>query len=79
MQVHVMLFANLKQRAGRGELSLELAEPATVRSAATALTDRLDGIDLKGVMCAVNERFADPATPLSEGDTVAFLPPVSGG
>jgi len=79
MQVHVLLFANLKQRAGRGELSLELSEPATVRTAADALTRQLGAVDLKGVMCAVNERYADPSASLSEGDTVAFLPPVSGG
>lgn len=79
MQVHVLLFANLRQRAGRSELSLELPEPATVRTAADALVKQLDAVDLKGVMCAVNERYAGPTTALSEGDTVAFLPPVSGG
>lgn len=79
MQVRVLLFANLKQQAGRGELSLELPEPATVRSAAAALGERLGALPLEGVMCAVNERYVDPGTALSEGDTVAFLPPVSGG
>ena len=30
-------------------------------------------------MSAVNERFAEPSTPLAEGDVLALLPPVSGG
>jgi molybdopterin synthase catalytic subunit len=28
---------------------------------------------------SVNKEFADPATPLADGDEVAFFPPVSGG
>jgi molybdopterin synthase catalytic subunit len=31
------------------------------------------------IVLAHNQRFADPATALTEGDEVAFLPPVSGG
>lgn len=33
----------------------------------------------KNMLVAVNEAFADPKAPLNEGDTVAVLPPVSGG
>ncbi len=33
----------------------------------------------KTVRCAVNQEFADPATPLRSGDEVAFFPPVTGG
>jgi len=31
------------------------------------------------VKVAINDRFEDWHTPLKEGDTVAFLPPFSGG
>lgn len=34
---------------------------------------------LGAVRCAVNERFVDEDHVLSEGDTVALIPPVSGG
>lgn len=30
-------------------------------------------------LLAVNQRFADRATPLKDGDEVALMPPVSGG
>lgn len=33
----------------------------------------------KDALLAVNQSFADPGTPLKDGDEVAFMPPVSGG
>jgi len=33
----------------------------------------------KDALLAVNQSFADPATPLTDGDEVALMPPVSGG
>jgi len=33
----------------------------------------------KEALLAVNQSFADPATPLTDGDEVALMPPVSGG
>jgi len=77
--VTVLLFADLRLTAGRDRLELDLPERATVRSAADRLERELGSGRLSGVMCAVNERYAGPATVLSEGDVVAFLPPVSGG
>lgn len=79
MTVTVLLFADLRVQAGQARLELELPEAATVRAAAGRIESRLGDGRLHGAMCAVNERYADPATPLREGDVVAFLPPVSGG
>lgn len=79
MQIHILLFASLRDRAGRKELELELPEAATVRLAAETLQHEIANLDLRGSMCAVNERYANPSTALSDGDTIAFLPPVSGG
>jgi molybdopterin converting factor small subunit len=31
------------------------------------------------VRVAINQQFADPGTPLADGDELAFLPPISGG
>jgi len=79
MTVTVLLFADLRRQAGSNRLQLELPDAATVRSAAGRIEERLGDGRLRGAMCAVNERYADPATPLADGDVVAFLPPVSGG
>jgi molybdopterin converting factor subunit 1 len=34
---------------------------------------------LGSVRIAVNEEFAEPGAPLTDGDVVALIPPVSGG
>jgi molybdopterin synthase sulfur carrier subunit len=77
--VTVLLFAELRVAAQRPRLELDLPVGSTVRTAADQLERVLGSERLRGVMCAVNERYADPATALAEGDVVAFLPPVSGG
>ena len=76
MRVTVRLFAQLRERAGASELSIELPDGARVRDALDEL-GALTG-DLPVVM-AVNREYADGDAPLSAGDELALIPPVSGG
>jgi molybdopterin synthase catalytic subunit len=76
MTVRVRLFAVLRERAGKGEIELELPEQARVSDALAQLSS-LAG-DLSVVM-AVNRSYATPETPLHAGDELALVPPVSGG
>ena len=76
MQVTVRLFAGLRERAGTGERSVELAEGACVRDVWNAL--KLDQ-QPPGLLYAVNREYAAPDRLLSDGDEVALIPPVSGG
>jgi molybdopterin synthase catalytic subunit len=76
MRVSVRLFAGLRERAGEDQIELELAEGASVGDALAALSELTDGIR---VVMAVNREYADAATPLSPGDELALIPPVSGG
>ncbi len=78
MKVTALLFAQFRVAAGRNRIELELPPKATVRGVADRLETDLD-VDLSGALCAVDERFSDPDAPLCGGETVAFLPPVSGG
>ena len=81
MTVRALFFGHWRDRAGAGELPLALPEGATVADAALALAEsnsKLAGI-LERVRVAVGEEFATPAAPLKDGDTLAFLPPMSGG
>ncbi len=78
MNVQVLFFAKLKREAGVGQTTLELPDGSSVREAA-ALLERQFPLTLGGCMAAVNEVYATPDTALSEGDAVAFLPPVAGG
>jgi molybdenum cofactor biosynthesis protein MoaC/molybdopterin converting factor subunit 1 len=82
MTVRIRLFAILRQRAGAGELTLELAEGATVTEALQALDREGPLAGLIGrlpVRMAVNREYASDDTPLSAGDELALIPPVSGG
>ncbi len=76
MQVTVRLFAGLRERAGTGELRLELADGARVADVWPLLEL---GDEQAGLLFAVNRRYADADAPLTDGDEVAVIPPVSGG
>ena len=78
MRVVVRLFAGLRERAGTGEQHVELAEGALAADVWPMLRDRL-GDRPEGLVLAVNRRYAADDTPLSDGDEVALIPPVSGG
>jgi molybdopterin synthase catalytic subunit len=80
--ITVKLFAMLKEKAGTGELSIT-DRPSTVGELlpiigrkAPALADVLAR---GGVLISVNREFADPSTPLRDGDEVGIMPPFSGG
>ena len=76
MEVTVRLFAMLRERAGTGELTLELPEGARVRDALDALGHLADGLPL---VMAVNREYAPEDHVLDAGDELALIPPVSGG
>jgi molybdopterin synthase catalytic subunit len=76
MRVTVRLFAGLRERAGSGELVLELPERARVEDIWPVLGL---GEEPPGLLYAVNRRYADRGDQLGDGDEVALIPPVSGG
>jgi molybdopterin converting factor subunit 1 len=77
--VTVRFFAQLRAAAGTDAATVPIEPGSDVRSLAARLEADYEGLRLHGAMCAVDEAYADPATPLRGGETVAFLPPVSGG
>jgi MoaE-MoaD fusion protein len=76
MHVRVRLFAVLRERAGAGEIELDLPEGAVVRDALAQVEELTDGVP---VVMAVNHEYADPSAALRSGDELALIPPVSGG
>jgi molybdopterin converting factor subunit 1 len=80
-RVRVRLFAMQREIAGTRELELELADDATVEAAWEALVTRFPrlGPGRGSVRFARNGGYTAPETPLSDGDEVAMIPPVSGG
>jgi molybdopterin converting factor subunit 1 len=81
MRVTVRLFARLKDLAGSGELVRDVTAPATVKTVWLGLVDELPALSAyeSAMSVAVNAEYARMAAPVSDGDEVAFLPPVSGG
>jgi molybdopterin synthase catalytic subunit/molybdopterin converting factor small subunit len=76
VRVTVRLFAGLRERAGTGERTLELPEGSRVADVWPVLQL---GDEPKGLLYAVNRKYAPCEEPLTEGDEVALIPPVSGG
>ena len=77
--IKVLLFAQLKDELGKDTLSIEEGNGLTVGQLKEQMRRDFQVGGLDAVMAAVNEEFADEETILSDGDTVAFIPPVSGG
>jgi molybdopterin synthase catalytic subunit len=81
VRVRVRLFAIQRELAGAREVPLELDAGATVESAWEALV-ALHPVLAPGrpsVRFARNGEYVDARAPLTEGDEVACIPPVSGG
>lgn len=76
MRVRVRLFAQLRERAGRAELELDLPDGARVADALAAVEDLAAGLPL---VLAVNREYAPRDQELRAGDELALIPPVSGG
>ena len=81
MRVTVRLFARLRDLAGSGELVRDVANPATVETVWRSLVDEMPdlGVYERTMSVAVNADYAKMSAKVSDGDEVAFLPPVSGG
>jgi molybdopterin converting factor subunit 1 len=82
MRLTVLLFAGVRQRAGRAELAVELDPSrsptvADLRRAIAAQHPELGSID--HCRFAIDQEFASDDQPVPGGVEVALIPPVSGG
>ena len=81
LKVTVRLFASYREKAERAELDLELPLDTTVGYLAKEVVRRYPTMiqDPARLVIAVNQEYRDHDYVLSHGDTVALIPPVSGG
>jgi len=77
MKVKVRLFASLREEVGVKEAEVEMESGGTAQALWRKVV-RDDDMP-RDVMTAVNLNYAGPDTELSDGDEVAFFPPVTGG
>ncbi|QQK78797.1 molybdopterin converting factor subunit 1 [Salicibibacter cibi] len=76
--IQVLLFARVQEEAGTDRLEADVAGES-IRELKRWMEDRYPVSSLARTMTAVNEEFANDDEVINEGDTVAFIPPVSGG
>jgi molybdopterin synthase catalytic subunit len=81
MNTTVLLFASVAEMAGTRRLSLDLRDGARVLDLERELVRRypkLAGLADR-IVYALNEEYVDRGQVIRAGDTVAVIPPVSGG
>src|SRR5678815_4004331 len=81
MRIRVLYFAVFREKLGRDNDVVALADGACVRDAIAALSARHAAVDkLRGKFrVAVNQDFVDEERELADGDELALIPPVAGG
>ncbi len=81
VNVTVLLFATLKDRAQRARVALRLDDGATVNDLKTTLASEVPSLApaLPTALASINREFAFARDVLHEGDEVGLFPPVSGG
>ncbi|MDM5061533.1 molybdopterin synthase sulfur carrier subunit [Aeromonas salmonicida] len=80
--IKVLFFAQVRELVACDELSLP-CDYATAEALRSSLSKRGDkwalALEAGKLLVAVNQTLVPLDTPLSDGDEVAFFPPVTGG
>ena len=81
MRIHLLYFASFRDAAGKGEEMRDLPEGTRVEICGPRSLARCRCLAAFPAMppAAVNEEYVDAERGLSDGDEIAFLPPVAGG
>jgi molybdopterin converting factor subunit 1 len=81
MQVKVKLFAAAKEKAGQGELELDLPAGATVAELRAAIIKNYPQLSQLAAhaMWAINTTYANDQATIAPKSEIALIPPVSGG
>ncbi len=81
MKIKVLYFSSIKDKLKKKEDLLDISENTTLEDVISLLKEKYPEIaeSLDKSMFAVNEEYANKDKILKEGDTVAVIPPVSGG
>lgn len=81
MEVDILFFALYRELAGTARMRMTLSSGCVVSDVVTRLKAGGGGLTSlpSQPVVAVNREYVPLSTPLSSGDEVAFIPPVSGG
>jgi molybdopterin converting factor subunit 1 len=81
LRVQVLFFGRIRELTGIAEESIEVPEGTTLEELFECYQKRFPTLAgfRSSLVASRNQEFAAWETPLSAGDDIAFLPPVSGG
>ena len=81
MNIRILCFASTQDATGSRELTIEVPAGGRVVDCLDALRNAYPAVGplLDRCRIALNDEFAAGDAPVGEGDTVALLPPMSGG
>ena len=77
MTITVKFFASLREKVGQSETNLDATDALTVEQAWNNATNNAEMPD--NTLCAINMEYVDKTQAVTDGDEVAFFPPVTGG
>lgn len=76
--IEILLFAQLQESVGQNKLTIQ-ANGMSIAALKERLKQEYGLQQIDRAMIALNEEYQPEETIIQEGDTVAFIPPVSGG
>lgn len=81
VRIRILFFGAVRDIVGCREASFEVEEGGKVETVFEAYAAKFPKLReiASSLVLALNQEFTTPAAALSDGDEVAFLPPVSGG
>ncbi len=80
VELKILYFGVSRDQTNKDEEDLVVIENLTAGELKKKLTEMYPNLeDVQSFALAVNESYADDEVMLKEGDTVAIIPPVSGG
>lgn len=79
MNLHVCYYGLLAERRGLAEERLEISATTTAELYAALDAAHCLGLIIHDFRVAVNDEFVAWDHPLRDNDSIAFLPPMSGG
>jgi molybdopterin synthase catalytic subunit len=81
MEVTVLLFASVAQKAGVRRVTVPLEAGDTVARVRDRVVDRFPQLasSLPTLLYALDEEYVRESEPVGAGATLALIPPVSGG
>jgi len=77
MSINIRLFASLREKIGKAEFNIEANKATTVKEVWTLISNDLPM--QTNTLCAINMEYVDSDHKVTDGDEVAFFPPVTGG